>query len=117
MGDELEIKLAALRELIDSRCEACRLINEQRFVALEQARKLQAIEYARRLDALNGEAERLRAMQATYISRELYDAEHKVVVKQVNELSLNYGKLVAFLIGSGLFGGVAGAGILKLLGG
>ena len=38
------------------------------------ALKIQAIEYERRLDALNGEQARIAKSQSTYVSRELWDA-------------------------------------------
>lgn len=46
---------------------------EERFRARDEALHLQAKEYERRLDALNGEAERLRQIQASYIPREVFD--------------------------------------------
>lgn len=54
-----------LREYIE------RIVEEK-----EAALRLAAKEYERRLDCLNGEAERLRVMQATYVSRDLYDQRH-----------------------------------------
>ncbi len=44
-----------------------------RFEQLEKEIALQHTEYLRRLDQLNGEAERLRDIQATYVPRETYD--------------------------------------------
>lgn len=46
----------------------------------ENSLKLQAKEYKRRLDDLNGEAGRLRAMQSTYIPREVYENSLKSVL-------------------------------------
>lgn len=46
---------------------------EEKFKALRQALKLQAKEYERRLEALNHEAEQLKNMQATYVSKEVFD--------------------------------------------
>lgn len=46
---------------------------EEKFRARDEALHLQAREYERRLDALNGEAERLRQIQALYIPREVFD--------------------------------------------
>jgi len=40
---------------------------------MDRALQLQAKEYERRLEALNGEAGRLREMQNTYIPREVFD--------------------------------------------
>ena len=62
---EIEVELKGLKELM-----------EFKFDALQEAIKLQAKEYERRLEFLNGEAERLREMQATYLPRELYETEY-----------------------------------------
>jgi len=45
----------------------------------EQSLKLQAKEYKRRLSDLNGEAGRLRSIQATYIPREVFENSLKTV--------------------------------------
>ena len=72
MTDEYDIKISALKELLEAKIEA-----------LEQARVLQANEYARRLENLNGEAARLKEMQSTYMPRETYDARHEELVNRI----------------------------------
>jgi len=62
-----------LVSLMDTRIDALEKLFNTRLEAQDSARELQATEYARRLDILNGEAERLRQMQATYVPRELYE--------------------------------------------
>ena len=44
--------------------------------AIREASSLRNVEIDRRLGLLNGEAERLRVMQATYLPRELYAQQH-----------------------------------------
>jgi uncharacterized secreted protein with C-terminal beta-propeller domain len=61
---------------------------ELRFDASKTALDMQATEYARRLDALNGEAERLRIMQASYVPREAYDIAHMELIKKVEDLQV-----------------------------
>lgn len=51
-----------------------------------QALHLQFEEYQRRLNILNGEAERLREMQATYLPREVWDNNLLIVRKELDEL-------------------------------
>ena len=51
---------------------------------IKTALDLQAAENSRRLDILNGEADRLHAMQTTYLPRELYEAAHKEVVRRLD---------------------------------
>ena len=58
-----------------------------RMEAAEKALQLQATEYGRRLDYLNGEADRLRAMQSTYVPREVWDAEHKRLLNSIDILN------------------------------
>ena len=45
----------------------------------DSALRLQAKEYERRLDGLNGEADRLKAMQATYVPADIYGVRHAVL--------------------------------------
>jgi len=47
---------------------------------ISQSLKLQAKEYKRRLEDLNGEASRLRQMQSSYIPREVYENSLKSVL-------------------------------------
>ena len=75
MTDEQTVK--HLREIVDIK-----------FEENEKALKIQAQEYERRLEALNGEAERLRQMQTTYLPRELYSIEHKELVKKIDNLQM-----------------------------
>jgi hypothetical protein len=61
-------------------------ILEERIAAGKEALILQAQEYQRRLDILNGEAERLKNMQETYLPRETYEANHKYLEEKMNTL-------------------------------
>jgi hypothetical protein len=60
---------------------------EERLKSSERALNLQAREYERRLDMLNNEAERLRNMQITYLPREVYEVNHKLILEKLNKLS------------------------------
>lgn len=59
---------------------------EEKFTNYDTALKLQAKEYERRLEALNGEAERLRVMQASYVPREVFEASVKAVLDKQEDL-------------------------------
>jgi hypothetical protein len=74
---EIEIKLESLKELIETRLES-----------MEEAKELQAVEYARRLELLNNEAERLRCMQSTYLPREVFDVKTTEISSKLDELRL-----------------------------
>jgi hypothetical protein len=67
---------------------------------------LEAKEIARRLDILNGEADRLRQMQATYLPRELYDTQCSEFRREIDELRLFRanitGQIVAYSAAIGL---------------
>lgn len=58
-----------------------------KFEAMEKALQLQAKEYERRLSDLNGEAGRLRDMQATYVPREVFDTVVKDLEKRIDILT------------------------------
>lgn len=58
-----------------------------KFEAMEKALQLQAKEYERRLSDLNGEAGRLRDMQATYVPREVFDTVVKDLEKRIEILT------------------------------
>ena len=59
---------------------------KEKFKSINVALKLQAKEYERRLNALNGEAERLRNIQTNYIPREVYDENKKETDIKLEEL-------------------------------
>jgi hypothetical protein len=82
------VQAAHLRELLSERITALEKGVEAKFAAQQKALELMAVEYERRLTMLNGEAAKLNvmhieetrkltAMQATYITRELYEAHLK----------------------------------------
>jgi tetrahydromethanopterin S-methyltransferase subunit F len=60
-----------IKELLTLQIAALEKRMCEKFVARDGAVQLQAREYERRLDILNGEAERLRQMQMTYLPREV----------------------------------------------
>jgi len=67
--DSLEVAIARLQEKMD---------------AHDRALVLAADEFRRRLDELNGESERLRQMQATYLPREYYEMKHGALETRVD---------------------------------
>ncbi len=86
---ELRRDIANLKELVTMQIEALRELTEARFMSSSEALKIQAAEYERRLDALNGEAARLREIQSEYLPREVYDSEHKEINKKIELLALD----------------------------
>lgn len=75
-----------LKELLELRIEALEKAFKHYQKTAEEALKLQAQEYSRRLDSLNGEQERIARSQATYVSRELWDSfqiEHKSLMERL----------------------------------
>ena len=59
----------------------------EKFKALEKALELQAKEYERRLEDLNGEAGRLKAMKQELTSREAFDTAMMEVSKKLDILN------------------------------
>jgi predicted phage gp36 major capsid-like protein len=64
------------------------LINE-RYQATEQARKIQALEYERRLDSLNNEAGRITKAQEMGVSREKFDGAIGEVFRRLSIIEKN----------------------------
>ena len=85
-GDGNKLATKDLKELLIQKIESVEKLNDERFVNQEKALTLQTAELARRLDFLNGEAERLRIMQMTYLPRETYDINHSDLNKRTTEL-------------------------------
>ena len=84
MTDE-QRELANLKELLLMKICGLEKLYEERFEAYQTSLSLQAKEYERRLNALNGEAERLRSMQMTYVTKELYELNHKELSNKIND--------------------------------
>ena len=80
----LDLKELHLKELFDARLRSSESLLQQRIQLNEQALRLQAAEYDRRLDGLNHEAAQLKSMQERYVSRETYGIE---VGKNTNDLA------------------------------
>lgn len=74
-GPERRNGLNHLKELMEMKLESN-----------ERALELQAKEYERRLADLNGEADRLRNMQSTYLPRELCDSKYNLLRNKVESL-------------------------------
>jgi pyruvate/2-oxoacid:ferredoxin oxidoreductase alpha subunit len=92
LDGQTEIKLEALKELMQHQINALKDLLEEKFDALDSARDLQANEYARRLGDLNNEAGRLREMQREmaerYMPREVYENQHKTVEEELDSFKL-----------------------------
>lgn len=80
-----EKEVVSLKEFIEAKLCASERLSKERFEYIASATRLQAKEYERRLDLLNGEAERLRRMQATYLPRESADFRYNELLKKVEE--------------------------------
>jgi hypothetical protein len=79
----------------------------------------EAKEVARRLDILNGEADRLRQMQMTYLPREVYELQYAKVVQELDRLRMlesnMRGQIIAYSAVVGLAIGIAAFVLNKLL--
>lgn len=79
-------RVDALRELLSERITHMQRLLDERQTGINMALDLNTKETQRRLDLLNGEAEHLRAMQATYVPREVYAQNHNELTRAVQEL-------------------------------
>jgi len=87
---QIKESIANLKELLCTKIEALERLTEERFQDAEQALKIQAAEYERRLEALNNEAARINQAAARSVSRELFDATIKSLDDKVHH-SAQYG--------------------------
>lgn len=76
------MEIQHLKEILELQVKHLKELLEEKDRALD----LQAREYERRLGILNGEAERLRNMQASYVPREVYESESKEINNKVQLL-------------------------------
>jgi len=77
LKEHLETKIECVRELIASESKSS-----------EKALHIQALEYERRLDGLNHEAERLKQLAVTHVARETYERDQKELRGLVDKLEL-----------------------------
>jgi len=79
----------------DSKIEIAVL--KEKFISNDRSLTLQAKEYERRLNDLNGEANRIKNMQETFLPREVYTSRYDLLNTKIEALE----KLV--YVGLGLF--------------
>ena len=80
-----------------SELEALKELVMEKFRAIAEALGKQALEYERRLSALNHEAAQLKDMQATYMPRELYESEILNIRQELKELNAFKNNLIGKL--------------------
>ena len=73
----------SLKDFLIQRIDLLEKLEDERFEKTNTALELQAKEYERRLNSLNGEAERLRYMQSTYMPREVYESKHNELTTKI----------------------------------
>jgi len=93
---QLAREMTHLRELLTERHGAMDRVLTERFASIKLALELEAKEIARRLEILNGEAERLRTIQATYLPRELAESRFKELDEKAEQLRKAIEDLNAF---------------------
>jgi hypothetical protein len=83
-GKDIEAWLRIV--LADERQKHLREVMELKFAAKDAMNEVAKLELARRLDALNHEAEQLKKMQATYVSVEKYEGSDRAINEKLNEI-------------------------------
>lgn len=73
-------------ENIDENAISLKEYIDLRFEYNDDAIKLQAVEYARRLDQLNHDHQRTKETQQTYLPREIYEQSQKDIIKNIADL-------------------------------
>jgi hypothetical protein len=79
-------RIAVLESLLTEKIIGAYDRMDLKFEGIERARALQFDEWMRRLGELNGEAGRLREMQARYVTRELHDGKVGEIEKAIRGL-------------------------------
>jgi len=90
----IRARLAVLEALAPREREATRERIDLLMGAAKEALSIQTGELARRLGDLNGEAARLRAIQAEYIPRETYYAKHDDMAKAIVALQVAQSNII-----------------------
>ena len=76
-----------LKELLTQRIDLLEKLEDERFHNINVAITLQSKETERRLGLLNGEADRLKRMQATYLPREVYESNHQLLENKIDTIN------------------------------
>ena len=103
---------AHLRQVIDLRFDMVERVFNERMSSADRALTLSAAEYHRRLDALNGEADKLVKMQATYVQTWMFESRTNNLSKDVTSLqdfrSRMLGRITVYaVIVPSIVGGIA----------
>jgi hypothetical protein len=82
-----------------------------------RALALQHTEYARRLETLNHEAQRIATDKLTYLPREVYDADVVTINRRFAVLETFHARAIGFGALLALLSGAVGAAIARAIGG
>jgi hypothetical protein len=112
-------RIAVLESLLTEKIIGAYDRMDLKFEGIERARSIQFDEWMRRLGELNGEAGRLREMQARYVTRELHDGKIGEIEKAIRGLE-NFqsnvsGRMAVIGGGIGLASGVLAAIITTIV--
>ena len=115
----LEARVEAIREMQSeanrTRDRSLEALNGANTSALALARE----ELTRRLDILNGEQSRIATLTAETMPREVFEAKHASLAKEVHLLSSEFkelrGRLWLPMLAAGSVSGALAVGLMKLL--
>ena len=110
-----EIRLAVLEAMLTEKIRGLTDCIELRFQGHERAMQVQTLELARRLDFLNGEADRLQKMQATYVPREVYDGRHDELVKAIRSLETFQANILGRIAVAAVIGGIVSSVVVAVV--
>lgn len=108
-------RLAVMEALLPEKIQSVKDRMDARFEAARDALRIQTDELERRLDDLNGEAGRLREMQAHYVSRELHDGKAGELEKSIRLLETREANLLGRMAVVAAFAAAVGAVVVKLI--
>lgn len=108
-------EVAGIKEIMDIRFTAAKDAIVIKAGADKEALDLQYGITQKRLGDLNGEAERLRVMQASYVPREVFDTKHVDLSKAIHALELFQSNLLGRMAIAGIFGGIVASIVTALV--
>jgi hypothetical protein len=108
-------EIATVNQVMDIRFAAAREAIQIKAVADKEALDLQYGITQKRLSDLNGEAERLRQMQASYVPREVFESKHDEQGRGLRALELWQSNILGRMAMVGIAGGLVSSIITTLV--
>ena len=108
-------EIGGVKEIMDIRFAAAKDAIQIKAVADKEALDLQYGITEKHLKDLNGEAERLRQMQASYVPREVFESKHQQISDSIRALEIFQSNLIGKMAIAGVFGGAVASAVTAIV--